>query len=399
MDPLFALLKSAPDQIDSLSITQIVPLCGNGKLSDSSTCSSQLREYFNIAKSENLAKYLETCLDTPFERSGFVLQDIVNEFGRRLDYSVENGLYQGKAKAIGFDGLWTNSIGHEIVVEVKTTDAYRINLDVITRYQENMVALGKISKGASVLIVVGREDTGDLEAQVRGSRHAWTVRLISTDALVKLVGLKESGDSNSIGRIHELLRPFEYTKLDRIIEIVFAVTEDATSLLIEQEAVESDPTPPNPTTISTHLQTSPQIISEIRDLIINTLIQKFLPLVKKSRALYWTADQTLRVAVTISKQYADGDYWYAYHSAWDVFLSEAITGLYVLGCVGREEAYAIPYEWIHSRIPYLHFTERDGERHWHILLYSTQANQLTLRLNNGTSEALEGFKISLAKNV
>jgi len=71
-----------------LSIEQIVALCGNGKLTDNSDCSVDLREYFQLANSENLRKYLQTCLLSAFERSGLVLQDIVNEFGRRLDYTV-----------------------------------------------------------------------------------------------------------------------------------------------------------------------------------------------------------------------------------------------------------------------------------------------------------------------
>ena len=32
---------------------------------------------------------------------------------------------------------------------------------------------------SSMLIVVGGEDTGDLEAQIRGSRYAWDIRLVS----------------------------------------------------------------------------------------------------------------------------------------------------------------------------------------------------------------------------
>jgi hypothetical protein len=69
----------------------------NGKLTDNSDCSVDHREYLRFAKSENLGKYLQTCLLSPFERSGLVLQYIVNEFGRRLDYTVENGLYQGQS--------------------------------------------------------------------------------------------------------------------------------------------------------------------------------------------------------------------------------------------------------------------------------------------------------------
>ena len=91
-----------------------------------------------------------------------MLQDLVNEFGRRLDYKVENGLYQGKSNAIGFDGLWFDSDAHCILVEVKTTDAYRINLDTITGYRDDLITSGKITANSSVLIVVGRQDTGDL---------------------------------------------------------------------------------------------------------------------------------------------------------------------------------------------------------------------------------------------
>ena len=40
-----------------------------------------------------------------FEKSGETLQDIVNELGRRLDFEVENGFYQGRTNAVGNDGL------------------------------------------------------------------------------------------------------------------------------------------------------------------------------------------------------------------------------------------------------------------------------------------------------
>ena len=33
----------------------------------------------------------------------------------------------------------------------------------------------------------------------------------------------------------------------------------------------------------------------------------------------------------------------AYHSDWYKFLSDGTQGLYVLGCLGRDEAYALPY--------------------------------------------------------
>jgi hypothetical protein len=398
MKPLLTLLKSDPAQVDSLSIEQVMALCGSGKLSDNSQCSTDLREYLQIAKSDNLRKYLQACLQSPFEQNGFVLQDIINEFGRRLDYTVENGLYRGKSNAVGFDGLWFDSDERCIVVEVKTSDAYRINLDTVTRYREDLIATGKIKNESSALIVVGRQDTGDLEAQVRGSKHAWTVRLISADALAKLVALKEDSELDSVGKIHELLIPFEYTKLDKIIEIAFTVAEDATSALKEEQEGESATLPSGHQAEVRQHHTSPEAISDLRASIIESLTSSYAPLVKKSRALYWSADKAVRAVVTISKQYSDGGYWYAYHSDWDKFLSEASQGLYVLGCIGREEAYALPFQWIHSRVRNLNVTEREGKSHWHILLYPTETGGLALRLNTGQNEPLDAFKISLGRS-
>jgi hypothetical protein len=95
-----------------------------------------------------------------------VLQDLVNELGRRLDYTVTNGRYQGTQNAIGFDGLWRSPEGHTIVVEVKTSDAYRISLDTLSGYRQRLISNGEITDESSILIVVGRQDTGELEAQV-----------------------------------------------------------------------------------------------------------------------------------------------------------------------------------------------------------------------------------------
>jgi hypothetical protein len=205
MNALQTLLKTDPAQVDSLSSEQILALCGNGKLTDSSLCSVDFREYLQVAKSDSLIKYLRASLEGRFEAGPFILQDVINELGRRLDYTVENGLYRGKTNAVGFDGIWTDGRGRSLVIEVKTTDAYRINLDTVAGYLEALRNAGKISKDSSVLIVVGRQDTGDLEAQVRGSKHAWTIRIISADALATLVTLKENTEQpNSVERIHEL---------------------------------------------------------------------------------------------------------------------------------------------------------------------------------------------------
>ena len=81
---------------------------------------------------------MDHCLSVAFPKNGMVLQDLVNELGRRLDYVATNGRYQGVQGKIGFDGLWLSPEGHTLVVEVKTTDAYRLSLDTLATYRARL---------------------------------------------------------------------------------------------------------------------------------------------------------------------------------------------------------------------------------------------------------------------
>lgn len=182
--PLLSLWSTNPAAIDQFTIDQVVAAAGDGVLKDGSECSQELRSFLSQVKSTKLPLYVDRCLTSVFNKGGMVLQDLVNELGRRLDYKVTNGRYQGTTNAIGFDGIWVPTEEHSIVIEVKTTDAYRMSLDTVAQYREKLIKAGQLAPRSSILVVVGREDTGELEAQVRGSRHAWDIRLISTDALV-----------------------------------------------------------------------------------------------------------------------------------------------------------------------------------------------------------------------
>ena len=220
------------------------------------------------------------------------------------------------------------------------------------------------------------------------------MRIISADALSTLVKLKENTEqAGSVERIPELLVPYEYTRIDRIIAIAFAVKEETKSAIEEEEGtlpLELAPSPDQGSAKQQH--TSSDIIEGVRASIVAALSVKYMPLVKKSRALYWSADNSVRVAITVSKRYEESGFWYAYHMPWDEFLSRGNPGLYVLGCVGRAEAYAIPYAWIHSRLELLNTTDRDRGKYWHILLYPANDGQFVLRLKNGKSEIAERIR-------
>jgi hypothetical protein len=371
---LLTFWKSNRDAVLGMSIRQIVASAGDGQLRDESQCASELRQFLQEVDSKHLAAYAETCLSDGFNESGLVLQDIVNEVGRRLEFEVENGLYRGKKSAIGFDGIWRTEGTPEIVIEVKTTDYIAMSLDKIATYKKGLLAGGRVGAEASVLIVVGREDSGALEAQIRGSRYAWEMRLISIESLLKLLSIKErSDDDNTVRQIKELLRPFEYTKVDKIIDVIFAAAEDVEQHASESSAALSAPAASSPT--AEIRETSPTPRGELdskRVAAVTALAaREQITLVKHRQALFQSADKRVRVCAAVSKRYDNPyqPYWYAFHPHWKEFLAGAERGYFLLVCMDKQLAYAIPYDVVAANLQHANTTTRDdGQTYWHIKL-------------------------------
>jgi hypothetical protein len=400
--PLLAFWESNAPAVSELSIEQVVASAGDGTLKDTSVCSDELRKYLAQIPSNKIADYVEHCLESGFVRSGLVLQDLINELGRRLDYKVSNGRYQGTAGGIGYDGIWISPEGHTIVAEVKTTDAYRISLNTIAAYRNKLKESDQISGPTSILIIVGREDTGELEAQVRGSRHAWDIRLISAEALIKLVQLKENSDGPETGqKIRSLLTPMEYTRLDPMIDVMFTTAKDveaaSTEVTIEQDKEERSETPDDAK--GTWQFTDSRLLDQKREKIVAALGRHLhAAFVRKSRALYWDANHQHRLVCTISKRYNKGDpYWYAYHPQWDDFLKDGTDAYFVLGCMDLSVAFAVPRTVLHPLLETLHTTTtKDGHVYWHIHLID-QANQaFAMRLpKKGSALPLGQYQIKI----
>ena len=388
--PLIALWSSNRTAIDEFTIEQVVAAAGDGNLRDGSLCSEEFRGYLSEVTSSKLGLYIEHCLSKHFGKGGMVLQDLVNELGRRLDYKVTNGRYQGTSNAIGYDGIWASPEGHSIVVEVKTTDTYRIALDTIANYRNKLVANGEVISPSSILIVVGREDTGELEAQVRGSRHAWDIRLISADALMKLVQLKEDAEAPDTGRkIRSLLAPMEYTRLDPMIDVMFTAAKDVETVPDVETAIEV--VKPHQGDAAEASSESPKGIWEFtdaallqtkRELIVASLGRREeVNLIKRTRALYWDAGHTVRAVCTISKRYtkrAAYPYWYAYPTLWDEFLAEGQKAFLVLGCMDLDRAFAVPWNALHPVLEGLNTTKKDNDYYYHVHLVEPETGEFAI---------------------
>jgi hypothetical protein len=403
--PLISIWQSNPTAIGQSTIEQVVAMAGDGNLKDGSHCSVELKEYLGQVQSTiTLAAYIEHCLTSSFSKSGFVLQDLVNELGRRLDYKVENGRYQGTSTAVGYDGIWTGPESHSIIVEVKTTDAYRISLDTVAAYRQKLIDAGKVAGSSSILIVVGREDTGELEAQIRGSRHAWDIRLISADALVKLVQLKEDSDGPDTGKkIRSLLVPMEYTRLDGMIDVMFTTAKDVEAAVAQdtsdkaEAAAQSEP--PEKGKIGWQF-TDIDLLDAKRARIIDALSTKTgAKLIRKSRALFWDTTHDVRVVCSISKRYtkrSSEPYWYAYHPQWDEFLRDGHQSFFVLGCMDLDFAFAIPRKIIYDNLSGLHTTSNEKSTYWHIHIGEPTDHQYVLLLPKFSNHlALNDFRVPI----
>lgn len=366
--PLLEFLKASPESVGKMSLQQVINLAGEGNLTDNSLCSQEFRDYLKVCELSRLQEFIDACL-APGSKMGLALQDIANELGRRLGFRVSPGRYRGVSGENGLDGLWELGSGESILVEVKTTDAYRINLETIIRYRDQLVEAGGITKRATILIIVGRQDTGDLEAQVRGSRHAWDIRIISVEALQRLCFVRLKTDADTQKQIEQLLIPFEYTRLDKIIDITFAAVADIEESVVEQDVQLIDPQ--NDATPSGAQEKTPsEIIEQVRQSALSAVSAALgVRLQRESRAMYKSVDGSVRIACSVSKVFDNGGLWYAFHPAWNEFLKDGTSGYFVLGVVSRPLAFLIPRELLVSELGNLWTTtKKDGKMYWHIVI-------------------------------
>ena len=392
---LLDLWNKSPDQLKDKQVQQLIAFAGAGKLADNSDCSAEFRAFLASVPSGNLIEYADHCLSSAFPDSAFALQDVVNEVGARLGAEVQPGRYRGTSKHVGFDGLWTFQNGQSIVVEVKTTDAYRIDLNTIAAYRKALIEEKSISEPASsMLLVVGRQDTGDLEAQIRGSRYAWDVRIISVDALVRLMSIKEEvEDPQIIQRIHSILIPREFTRLDEIADILFSAAED-----IKQESVETE----EDETASEDTLKEPKFKPVAFHDACMTRVQAALGenLVKRSRARYSSPDQSIIINCAVSKEHTpdnNPNYWFAFHPHQREFLQSSSNSYVVFGCGSSRRVLLIPFSDFEPWLDGMWTTQKTDRYYWHVVIYR-DADKYTLHRKKG-EENIDVTKYVVAEGV
>jgi len=359
--------QSTPEQLREKHVQQVIAFAGDGKLKDGNITSDEFRAFLELIPSSYLSRYASECLESHFDNSGLALQDIVNQSGRRLGFQVSDGRYRGAQNHIGYDGLWISPDGDQIVVEAKTTDAYRIDLEKIADYRRAPIKKGDITEErSSILIVVGREDTGDLEAQIRGSRHAWDIRLLSIDSLFGLVSIREEVEGPSVARkICDILIPREYTRVDGIIDLVFATTSDAREIPEEDisEAVTSH--------AATARDQKPKFtpVSFHDECIIRIQEKLNASLIRRSKATFISPNKNVAVICTVSREHSTSmgiRYWFAFHTHQREYLNTFPNAYVALGCGSAASILLIPFKDFQIWLEGMNMTHTEDREYWHV---------------------------------
>jgi hypothetical protein len=198
-----------------ISIAEILSLVGP---LDDSPGTNNARERFraflakNVTEVGELRDHIEECLRTSGDQFNKALQDLVNFIGQFLGFEVSFGRYRGVTNDIGFDGLWKSPTGLNIVVEVKTSDAYAIKTSTLIGYVDELISEKRISNWSSALglYVMGRPDPDikQLQNAIVVEHRMHQLRTISVESLLSLAELSADYDIT-----HEdvlaILRPSE----------------------------------------------------------------------------------------------------------------------------------------------------------------------------------------------
>lgn len=381
---LVDLWQSSPNQLSDKHVQQVITFAGTGKLKDGSSTSDEFRAFIELIPSSELARYASECLESRFDDSGLALQDIINQCGRRLGLQVKDGLYRGTQSHIGFDGLWYAPDGDHIVVEVKTTDAYRIDLNKIANYRRALIKKGDITEDrSSILIVVGRQDTGDLEAQIRGSRHAWDIRILSVDSLFRLVSIREEIEGPAVARkICDILIPREYTRVDEIIDLVFATTAEAREEIPEDDVNERESS-------DSHAKEDkrPKFVPvNFHDECVVRIQEKLkTPLIRRSKATFISPNKGIALICIVSREQSTSmgtKYWFAFHTHQREYLNTFQTAYVALGCGSSESLLLIPFKDFQEWLSGMNMTHTESREYWHVQIIKRSKKFILLQKAN-----------------
>jgi hypothetical protein len=169
-----------------------------------------------------------------------------------------------------------------------------------------------------------------------------------------------------------VLRPIEYTRVDRIVDLLFDVRADADTG--ETEIA------PAVSTVDVSAQTKPARrpssapttdIEAFRAEVANGVAKAAgTRLTKRRRSWFESPDGTTRAVVAVSKRYQRDyqSYWYGVYDTQRKFLEETERGYLALAAQDTGRVWLLPAGEFERRVVEMNSTVRpDGQTYWHVL--------------------------------
>jgi hypothetical protein len=187
-------------------------------------------------------------------------------------------------------------------------------------------------------------------------------------------------DPDALRRVYEILIPREFTKLDEIVELVFSTAEDA-KITPDTLEPETDQEPePSGQPGSLRPKFTPVAFNEL--VAKRASEQLALPLLKRTRTLFSSPDDSTRVLCVVSKEYKESahrNYWFAFHPHQKERLEQAARGYAAFGCGSPERVVLVPIANLASWTDGMNVTEKETTMYWHIQIFEEQGQLVLVR--------------------
>ncbi len=362
--------KIADIAVRVAQVEHMLMFCGDGALKDDSRCSQEFRAVLKRLDVGKLKEYLQHCLELDNVQRGRILFDVIHDLGRRIGFRVTHGSYESHDASIG---IWQAG---DLRLDVKLAFS-------TSALQEAALAVATKDVQTPVLLVVS-QDEPVLAAQIRGGRNSWNTRLVGCQALVGLAeNVKdESGNFARIAR--SLLAPVEYTQVDSLLDVFVQIGGSAggetkrvvRAKLARAKAVAKETeTPPPPATRKARKRGD--LVAKRLPIISGLGVSKGLKFEKKVRSgsSYASEDGSAHVCLGVSRRYGKSKPYYLFlltQTQVD-YMSEVPAGYYVVGCLDRDDAYAIPVDLIRRHLPNHRLSLVDGRSTWQVKVVEEDA--------------------------
>jgi len=210
--------------------------------------------------------------------------------------------------------------------------------------------------------------------------------MIGVESLFRLLDIKENlNDPRSLYQITELLKPIEYTRVDKLIDVIFYTSQDISapenpeirerpesSLAIGELVLPSrSDLGKEPGTHSSPVNFYEKCIARIN----RKLGRNFI---KNGRVTYTSADKQANVVLLNSKSYPEThglSFWYGFRPNQDEFLSEKDASFVAFGCGSEESLLLIPFQHFKTFLSKLGTSlDSDGTlKHSHVVIFETDS--------------------------